>query len=63
MACGCHFGGVLWGGVETPRFFYLEVVMRRKPVNKAKSARTFRAQTKRTHSRNLAEAGRGGWRL
>jgi len=35
----------------------------RRPVNKFKSARTFRAQVKRTAVRNVASPGRGGYRL
>jgi len=35
----------------------------RRPVNKRKSARTFRAQVKRTQAKNVATPGRGGFRL
>lgn len=37
--------------------------MKRKPVNKSRSARKFRGQTKRTQRRNLAGPMRGGIRL
>ena len=39
-------------------------MMYRKPVNKRRSARTFRRNAKRTKSANLQKAPqRGGWRL
>lgn len=38
-------------------------VLKRGGVKKSKSARKFRAQTKRTHHRNMAAPMRGGIRL
>jgi hypothetical protein len=39
-------------------------MMYRKPVNKRKSARTFRRTAKRTKAANMQKAPhRGGWRL
>jgi len=35
----------------------------RRPVSKYKSAKTFRRQTGRTASLNMARPGRGGFRL
>lgn len=37
--------------------------MARRPVNKARGARKFRKDVKRTRSVNLAKPGRGGFRL
>lgn len=37
--------------------------LRRKPVNKYRSARSFRKQTRRTNSRNMTSPMRGGIRL
>lgn len=36
--------------------------MHRRPVNKRKSARSFRKGSKRTHRKNISVM-RGGWRL
>jgi hypothetical protein len=39
-------------------------MMYRKPVNKRKSAKTFRRTAKRTKAANMSKAPqRGGWRL
>jgi hypothetical protein len=39
-------------------------MMYRKPVNKRRSARSFRKNTRRTKSANMSKAPqRGGWRL
>jgi len=35
----------------------------RRPVNKYKSSKSFRKQTSRTASLNVARPGRGGFRL
>lgn len=35
----------------------------RRPVNKARSARQFRGQIKRTPGMNMRRPGRGGFRL
>lgn len=40
-----------------------EVVMKRRPVNKSKSASKFRKQVRKTHPANVAKPGRGGYRL
>lgn len=37
--------------------------MRRKPVNKSRSASKFRSQTRRTKARNMSGPMRGGIRL
>lgn len=37
--------------------------MRRKPVNKRRSAKKFRSKSKRTHQRNMSGPMRGGIRL
>jgi len=37
--------------------------MHRRPVNKGKSARSFRKDVRKTASKNLAKPGRGGFRL
>lgn len=37
--------------------------MRRRPVNKSRSARSFRKQIKRTQPVNVRAPGRGGYRL
>lgn len=37
--------------------------MKRRPVNKKRSARKFRAQTARTKAANMGGLARGGWRL
>jgi len=37
--------------------------LRRKPVSKNRSARKFRAQTRKTKAANLNGPQRGGWRL
>jgi hypothetical protein len=37
--------------------------MRRRPVNKSRSAKSFRKHTKRTKSANISGLMRGGWRL
>lgn len=35
----------------------------RRPVHKAKSARKFRSQVRKTHPANVAKPGRGGFRF
>lgn len=35
----------------------------RRPVNKYKSASRFRGQVRKTHPKNVAKPGRGGYRL
>jgi len=35
----------------------------RRNVNKGKAARKFRGQTSKTHVKNVARPGRGGFRL
>lgn len=37
--------------------------MRRRPVNKNKSARSFRKQVRKTRGVNVSSPGRGGFRL
>jgi len=37
--------------------------MHRRPVHKGKSARKFRKAVGKTHPKNLAKPGRGGFRL
>lgn len=37
--------------------------LKRKPVNKRRSAKTFRKQTTRTKAANLNGPQRGGWRF
>lgn len=37
--------------------------LQRHPVNKARSAKRFRSQTRRTKAANLNGLARGGWRL
>jgi hypothetical protein len=37
--------------------------MRRKPVNKSSSVKTFRSQSKRTKQINIQQPMRGGYRL
>lgn len=37
--------------------------LKRKPVNKTKSAKRFRHQTRKTKAANMNGLARGGWRL
>lgn len=52
---GAYFIGAFYGGAMRP--------LRRSGVNKHRSARSFRGQTRRTQKRNMAAPMRGGIRL
>lgn len=60
------FGGCRGFGLHnvysSPLTFWWSSIMRR-PVDKKRSARSFRKQVRKTKSANIARPGRGGYRL